>query len=439
MGPPFRPIFPDDILGLFCSYLQKPALKQCCLTSRTIRYFSRPFLFEHLTIQNSTGNEPSDGDLRFWEALQVKPEIGTLVKSLKLLQADIDSTSHWFTQFEDGSKLSYIMTHLPNLTNFSITRLSAPYWGSVPSWTTSGLSAIKPVIQHILNLPTLQNFHFAEMYNFQDPRVFHQLFRLTGPSDIRSLHLFGCRLLRSYDLFPSIELAVHHAIIKNLRLYYIDERLDGGLRLITLLTSSASSFDVTNLSSLELCAVDPADDTWIPALLDAQKSDSSLEHLALLLVRGFPKNERLFQRLSRFTSIRKLSFSAYRDIMYEPRFIDGAAFGSAAAWISVLPTNIQSSVEEIIIFLDLARYPGHELGGVDELLCSRSSNMMYKVKKVTIRLEDLNGEFKVEEFFREQWRNGLENEFPDEMALKRWIAAEILPKTYLEGRVVVEY
>ncbi|KAH8832240.1 hypothetical protein DL96DRAFT_646913 [Flagelloscypha sp. PMI_526] len=161
MGSKPRPIFPDDIFGLFCLYLPQPALKQCCLTSQTLRYFSRPRIFERLTIQNSDDRELDLGDLKFFDALKNDPAIGALVKDLKVLQTEIDTYPHWFTSSDVGSRLSYILTHLPNLTSFTITRCGSHSWASVPIWGPDCLLNITVVIQHILNLSTLQKFHFS--------------------------------------------------------------------------------------------------------------------------------------------------------------------------------------------------------------------------------------------------------------------------------------
>ncbi|KAH8832237.1 hypothetical protein DL96DRAFT_1581423 [Flagelloscypha sp. PMI_526] len=431
MGSPARPIFPDDIFGLFCLYLPQPDLKQCCLTSRTFRYFSRPRIFERLTIRNRTGEEPHGDDLKFFDALKSDPALGALVKSLKLLQADIYISPHWLTSNEIGSRLYYILTHLPNLTSFSITRTGSPAWGSVPVWRADRLLEITVVIQHILNLPALQNFHFSEPYGFQEPRFFHQLFRLTAPSNIRSLHLFGSHLLEKDDPSSSLVPALHQAKIKNIRVYYLDENPTGGLRLISSLTSPASPFDVTNLTSLELWAVDPVDDTWIPAILDAQKKGSTLEHLGLLKTRGNPNNEVFLQKLARFTSIRELSISEYNNALH---VVHGTLVGSAAAWLSALPTNITSAVERILIHIEPSHYQDQELQGVDEVLYRSHSNM----KEVILHLEEPGGEFDVEDFLQKEWYGCKDTELPSdssEMTLRKWIATVILPKTYLEKRV----
>ncbi|KAH8798704.1 hypothetical protein DL96DRAFT_879299 [Flagelloscypha sp. PMI_526] len=285
MGTISRPIFPGDLLGLFCLYLPNPTLKQCCLTSRTLRSFSRPLLFEHLTIQNSVHeNGPSDGDLNFWGALKSNPEIGGLVKSLKLLQAAIDRSPHWLTTCEANQRLLFIMTQLPKLTSFSITRYGTPGCGSLQPWNIDELPGITSAIQHILNLPTLRSFHFTERYDFEEPNDLHQLFRLTKPSGLASLHLKGFELekIPTNSLIPPL----HQAKIKNLRLYDIDRHPDRGLRMISYFISPASSFDISNLSSLDLCGICVDHDTWIPAILGAQKSNSTLEHLGLFHVEG---------------------------------------------------------------------------------------------------------------------------------------------------------
>ncbi|KAH8825500.1 hypothetical protein DL96DRAFT_1734301, partial [Flagelloscypha sp. PMI_526] len=333
-------IFPEDILGLFCLHLPNPALKQCCLTSQSFRYFSRPLLFERITIQNSTDElGPSDDDLKFWEALRVDSDIGSLVKSLELHHADLNSTHHWLKSFQIEPKLAYIMTHLPNLTSFSITRYSPPPGISERYWVRTGWLEFTSVIQHILNLATLKNFHFSERYDFQSPHAFRQLFCLTRPSTIRSFHLYGGRLFEEDKPSSSSVPAIYQAQVTNLRLYYIDETPSVGLRLILSLISPASSLNVTNLSSLELSAIGVQDETWIPTILNAQKSDSALQHLGPFAVEEYPKNELFIQSLSRFTSIYKLSISEANSpiFTYQTLEVGGIKFGFAAAWMSALP------------------------------------------------------------------------------------------------------
>ncbi|KAH8832244.1 hypothetical protein DL96DRAFT_1581441 [Flagelloscypha sp. PMI_526] len=286
MGSSFLSRFPEDIVGLFCLYLRNRALKQCCLTSRTFRHFSRPLLFERLTILNHSNLARSgEVDLRFREALEQDPEIGTFVKSLRLLHMGGWRCPRFF---EVGPRLSYIMAHLPSLTSFAITQIDTPFdWRSELSWDVESSSGVMSVIQYILNLPTLKTFHFTERHNFKDPNDMHQLLHLTRPSGIRSLHLYGFQFLEKID-DPSHSLlpAVHQAEIQNLRLYYIGLLADVPLRMILSFISPVSSFNVTNISSLELWGLVAQDDTWIPSILDAQRSEASLSHLGLFLVEG---------------------------------------------------------------------------------------------------------------------------------------------------------
>ncbi|KAH8832243.1 hypothetical protein DL96DRAFT_1581440 [Flagelloscypha sp. PMI_526] len=446
MGSNSLPMFPDDILGLFCLYLSSSALKQCCLTSRTFRHFSRPLLFEHLTIQNSADEMVLiDEDVKFWEALQVDPEIGKLVKSLKLLHIDGNGVLGFIPPFDTGPRLCYIMTHLPNLRRFAITRENTtPPWRLELSWATMALSEISSAIQHILNLPMLTDFHFTEQHEFEDANAMHQLLCLTRPSSLRSLHLYGFHLSEEADPPDSSLLpALNQAQIENLRLYYVDQDPEAGLRLISSFTSPASSFDVTRLSSLELWGIGVEDDTWIPALLDAQKSDSVLQHLGLFRVEGYPKDEQFIKSLSRFTSIRKLSISEdYEPIFdYEPFEVDNIVLGFAAAWIAALPQNIRSTVEELDLRIEAGDYWSDGLRGMDELLVSTSLNGMDKVKKIQIRMEEPGKDFDIEEFLRDEWqyRVSVSETDPDLMTICKWVASVVLPKASLEGTVEVDF
>ncbi|KAH8832241.1 hypothetical protein DL96DRAFT_1676743 [Flagelloscypha sp. PMI_526] len=444
MGSNWACVFPDDILGILCQYMPNSSLKQCCLTSRTFRYLSRPLLFERLTIQTGPyETNPSEDAFRFWEALRLDPQIGTLVKSLTLLHADGRSSNHWFTSFEVIPKLPYIMTHLPNLSSFSIERYSMPPWGRELYWDLTVWTEMTSAIQHILNLPTLKNFHFYERFEFTDPDSLHQLLRLTRPSGIRSLQLCGCKLEETNNTYISLVPAAYSSKIENLRLYYIDQDPNCGLALISSLTSPASSFDITNLSSLELWAIGVEDDTWIPAILDAQKNDFTLQHLGLFAVEGYPENEGFIHSLSRFTSICKLSISEANSPIfdYDTKEVEGIVFGFAAAWMSVLPTNIVSTVEELDIHIEASNWSTGPLG-VDEILSSDALNLMQKVQQVRLHVEERSGKFDVDMFLREEW-NSREDIEPshelDQATLRKWVASVVLPRTYSEGKVAIDY
>ncbi|KAH8832303.1 hypothetical protein DL96DRAFT_1581633 [Flagelloscypha sp. PMI_526] len=436
--------FPDEIFGLFCFYLPKSSLKQCCLTSQTFRHFSRPLLFEDLTIQNSPGEKkPGRDAFKFWNALTADPGIGTLVKSLTLLHTDAKRANHWLPFFELESKALFIMTHLPNLITFRIARHSPPPpWGSELRWSVGGWPKIQSAIQHILNLPTLKNFHFYEQYSFKEPDIMRQLFRLTRPSGIHSLQLCGSKFLEEDNPSKSLVPAICQAKIEHLRLYYLHQNPKGGLRLISSLTSPASSFDVTNLSSLELWAVGVQDETWIPSILNAQKNEFTLRHLGLFAVEGYPKKESFIQSLSRFTSIQKFTISEANSPIfeYDALEVEGIEFGFAAAWLSALPANITSTVEEIDIHIETGQHWTRGLlHGMDELLSSSSLNAM---KKVVLRVEENDPVFDVEEFLRTEVHTEDNDELsrpPEPLSLREWIGSFVLPNTYREGKVDVEY
>ncbi|KAH8832245.1 hypothetical protein DL96DRAFT_1581443 [Flagelloscypha sp. PMI_526] len=445
MGSSFPSSFPEDILGLFCLYLPNASLKQCCLTSRNFRYFSRPLLWESVTIRNNPGErEPRADVLKFWEeALREDAELGTLVKSLTLLHTDEGRSNHWLSSFTISPVLSYIMLRLPNLVTLAITRLSPPPWGSEIHWKVKGWFELTSTVQHVLNLPTLKNFYFYERYKFRNPDDLRQLIRLTKRSGIRSLHLCGSKFLDGDDPSSALVPALYKAKIENLRLYYLHQNITGGLWLISSLISPASSFDVTNLSSLELWAVGVEDETWIPAILGAQRSDSALQHLGLFAVEGYPKKEFFVQSLSRFTSIRKFSISeADRPIFsYEILQVEGIVFGFAAAWISALPKNIASSVEEVNIHIE-ARQWALGLQGVDALLSSDAMNVMPQVKKIKLHVKDAGGEGDAERFLLDEWRLHKKHQVssdPDQATLRKWAMSMILPKTYPGGKVELYY
>ncbi|KAH8796239.1 hypothetical protein DL96DRAFT_1644071 [Flagelloscypha sp. PMI_526] len=432
MGSSFPSSFPEDIIGLFCLYLPNLALKQCCLTSRTFRHFSRPLLFESLTILNHSNQaQPGDVYLSLWEALKQDPEVGTFVKSVILLHMEESPNSHVIKCFEIGPRLSYILTHLPNLTSFGITQGGTPSpWRSNLSWDTNSSSEIMSVIHHILNLPTLKTFHFTERHDFKNPNDMHQLLRLTKPSGIRSLHLYGFEFLeRKDDPCHSLQPAEHQSKIENFRLYYMCHDPVFGLRMIRSFTSPISSFNVTNLFSLELWGIGVQDDTWIPAILDAQRSDAVLQQLGLFL--------RFIQSLSRFTSIRKLSVSEQSSpiFRYEPLEVNGIISGFAAAWISSLPMNIISTVEELLT----------GLLGVDEILTRNSSNGLAMTKNIRLQVGETPEAVDVEDFLREKWssRDGGEDSSHssdlDKETLRKWVASIVLPKTSLKRKVEVDW
>ncbi|KAH8796235.1 hypothetical protein DL96DRAFT_1722000 [Flagelloscypha sp. PMI_526] len=266
---------------------------------------------------------------------------------------------------------------------------------------------------------------------------------LSHCSSIRSLHLCGCKLIERDGSSSSLELAAYKAKVENLRLYCAGQDPDDGLAWILSLTSPISSFNLTNLSSLELWAICVHDESWIATILDAQKSDFILQHLGLFGVEGYPTKGLLKQSLSRFTSVCKLSISEATMPIFRRNFmeVEGITFGYAAAWISILPANITSTVEELDIHIEASCWLHGPLG-VDEILSYNSLNAMSKVKQVKLHLEETSEEFDADVFLREEWYNNCEDtelyHEPDQVKLREWVASVVLPKTYLEGKVSIE-
>ncbi|KAH8832376.1 hypothetical protein DL96DRAFT_1551567 [Flagelloscypha sp. PMI_526] len=423
---------PEDILQLIIQHLSIRNLKECCLSSKILRHYSRPLIFASVLLEDIYDVEElasvrDIGETRrnvsdFRELLDGSLDIGPLVRSLTVLYTSHpDPSNHTFNVSGWAQNFQSVITEVPNLVAFTFGRLGIRTVHL--NWEKDVPASVGCTIQSVLTLPTLKKFIFHDSFNFGTTKDLLDLFHLDGHCSVDTFEVTA----QVFDDSKGTPLSVspYQAKIARLGLSYVNFSTQKSL--IPALLSPASPFNVRNLACVSFSDITEDDSPWISNLLNDQETSCRLQCLEMLDLYDVPgKDWSFFKSLQRFTNIHTIatSFDESTDERDECET-------TITLWIEVLPDSVLSQIEKfILIWVPLTPFgknsPRYTRVAFDRMF---TNGTMPKLKSVIIQVQQTVSFF---------------DEFPTTINTEElngnWyeIAVDLLPKACNNGIVSVD-
>ncbi|KAH8832326.1 hypothetical protein DL96DRAFT_1581698 [Flagelloscypha sp. PMI_526] len=440
---------PHELLSqeIFFPFLKtnESALFACAATSQLLRGIALPHIYSSIALasprspsfQDDDRTAPCIGDLEnladpdfplswtrssqakhFLELLEISPEIGPLVKTLRLVHG-ASGYEHPFWIIAEENVACRILGHLTGLESirFILATHQSGFGTDVP-WMTLPQS-FKTSLWHTVNtVPTFRHLGFNIRFSFPSPEAFTNEMAISYTSSIDSLS-FTCVVFEKSEpeiLQEALIRPDHWPKLRALEIVYTDETVHGPL-LAKTLVSPAFSVNVTQLKRIAMHGLNWADD-WICTILDGQQSREDLEEVSLTGLFSLSPME-FINHFSRFASIQSLTLATDLFTQFwvdEPK----AEVGPWAKWIKdCLPASLLSNLRRFILHSGFRNQPGRDdtmihLIGLQTVVEHRCPQIGMRMKDIGDKvLDDVEEKFqKVGNGYGDTWVCQLDRRVP---------------------------